>query len=292
MQNTTPHRGVAALACAAVLVCWASGCAYYKQADGEKLANEVYGLNTQIQALKRQVEESQKDLQRQDKQLAQMTETLNSLNTTARRNDADFGAQLDEALQEVARMKGLVEPFRERLDNMESKVNKVGEEIDVRVHGLEEKSKIELAKAEDKMKAEEEAARRARLLANPSALMDEVVRLVNGQHPADARKLLREFSVKAASDPSLGKQADVAQYFLAETYFLEANYQAAATEFNTVRKNFPKSAKVPDALVRMGECFEKLNLPSDAKIFYKSVLEKHPKSEAAKRAKEHLAALK
>jgi TolA-binding protein len=49
---------------------------------------------------------------------------------------------------------------------------------------------------------------------------------------------------------------------------------------------------VPEALFKMGQCFESLSLPDDAKLFYKTVVEKHAKSDAAKKARERLAALK
>ena len=47
-----------------------------------------------------------------------------------------------------------------------------------------------------------------------------------------------------------------------------------------------------DALYKLGQCFEKLKLPDDAKLFYKEVREKYPKSSVAKDAKARLDALK
>jgi TolA-binding protein len=261
-------------------------CSHYSQKDGEKLANDVYALSTQVQALQRSMNEAQKEQDKQAKQLSQISEQIASFSSTALKNGADLGSQLDNALQEVARMKGLLEPMRDRLDTVESKVNKVGEEIDVRVKDLE-------AKTNDKARAAVDSAERERLMSNPSALFDKVVKLLNDQKPADARKLLREFSVRAQNDKGgLGKQADTAQYLLAESYFLESNYQAAATEYNAVRKQWPKSPKIPESLLRLGQCFEKLNLPNDAKLFYKVLVTDHPKSEPARKAKELLKNLK
>jgi tetratricopeptide (TPR) repeat protein len=139
-----------------------------------------------------------------------------------------------------------------------------------------------------------EALRRERLFTDPAALTAEVVKLMNDRKIAEARKLIREAVQRADAGQSdkLKKEQDSLQFLIAETYYLEGNYQLAATEYNLVRKNFPKSAKVPEALFKMGQCFESLSLPDDAKLFYKTVVEKHAKSDAAKKARERLAALK
>jgi len=59
-----------------------------------------------------------------------------------------------------------------------------------------------------------------------------------------------------------------------------------------VRKNFPKSPKVPESLYKIGLCFEKLGLAKDAKLFYEAVVQKYRRSDAAKNAKERLSKLK
>jgi TolA-binding protein len=121
--------------------------------------------------------------------------------------------------------------------------------------------------------------------AETERLSDEVLRLLNAQKRADARRLLQEFAQRAAKDERLRTDLDRFQYLLGETYFSEANYSLAATEFNKVRKDFPRSDRVPDALYKLGLCFEGLRLPDDAKLFYQTAVDKYPQSNAGRAAK-------
>lgn len=264
--------------CALIAAALLGGCAHYSQEDGERLANEVYALNTQVQALQKSLSESQKVSQTHAEQLALLAKQVQTLNTAAFKNDADFGVQLDQALQEVARLRGLVEGSKERLDAIDSQLNKVSD----------------LAEAQRKQTeaSQEEQRARERVLQSAAQVIEEATRLINSQKPADARRLLREFGQRAEGDDKKKKDLDRVQFLLAETYFVEGSYQLAATEYNAVRKNFPKSSYVPEALFKMGLCFEKLKLPEDAKLFYKTVVDKHAKSDAAKRARERLKDLK
>lgn len=265
-----------------------SACAHYSQEDGERLANEVYALSTQVQALQKAINENQQTVEGQTAQIADLVKQVQALNTAAFKNDADFGVQLDQTLQEVARLKGMVEGSGDRLNAIESQLNKVSDEFSL----AEEKRKTSIASEDQKRAAAEDAQRRERLLGSPTELVNAVVQLLNDQKPGEARKLLREASQRAETDGNLKKILDSIQFLIAETYFLEGNYQLAATEYNAVRKSYPKSPKVPEALYKMGQCFEKLKLNTDAKVFYDAVVKQHPRSDAAKRAKERLKVLK
>lgn len=283
-----------ALAVAAVLALSAPACAYYSQEDGERLANEVYALQTQVTAMQQAVAELQAQEKKQRAQLAKMTEEVGTLSKAARRNDADLGVQLDDMMQEVARMKGRVETFSERMSTLEQSATKVQEEVDLRFQGIAEKNKIDAAKSEEeKQRAIDEARQRERIIADPDQALKEAKALLSAKQPVEARKLLRELDIRYKDDKSFSKKHGAAtQYYIGETYFAESNYQQAAAVYNTVRKKHGRSKLVPDALLRLGECFEKLNLPEDAKLFYQTVKQKYRKSSAAKTATERLKALK
>jgi TolA-binding protein len=267
-----------------------TGCATYSQEDGEKLATQVYALETQLQATQKALRDTEAKLGTHDEQLADLKTKVDAMHSVAFKSAADFGVQLDGAMQELARLKGIAEGSKERLDAIESQLAKVSDEFK-----LAEDKRVTATQSEDQKKAAvEEALRRERLFTDPAALTAEVVKLMNDRKIAEARKLIREAVQRADAGQSdkLKKEQDSLQFLIAETYYLEGNYQLAATEYNLVRKNFPKSAKVPEALFKMGQCFESLSLPDDAKLFYKTVVEKHAKSDAAKKARERLAALK
>jgi len=266
-----------------------TSCAYYSQEDGERLNNEVYALQTQVTALQQamsQLQEMEKD---QSKKLTAMTEEMAELSKVARRNDADLGVQLEEMLQEVGRMKGHVETFAERVSDIEANVSKLQGDLEVRFG----QQAANLAKTEEeKKRAVEEAQKKERLFGDPPALFGEAEKMIAKGETERARKLLREFALRAEEDKRLKKHLDGAAFWIAESYLAEAAWQQSAAEFNKVRKSYPSSSLAPEAIFKMGVCFENLKLPKDAKLFYNTVVQKHPKSKAADKAKKRLKDLK
>lgn len=270
-----------------------TSCAFYSQEDGERLNNEVYALQTQVTALQQSLSQLQEQEAEQRRQLAQMVGELAGLSKAARRNDADIGVQIDEVLETVARVRGQVESFNERVSTLEAQSSKVEEELEVRFQGLAEQQKIDEARStEERKKAIDQARRRERLLGDSKAALAEVKKLLANKAPADARRLLRELILRNESARSFRKYRPEAQFLIGETYFAEKKYQQAAAEYNSVRTKHPKSPQVADALYKLGMCFEKLNLPKDAKLFYETVRKKYRRSKAGQEAKKRLDALK
>jgi tol-pal system protein YbgF len=262
-----------------------AACGFSKD-EGEKLKNETYALMTQVNAMQQALTELQK---KHDKLAADVEST----NKTSRRSDADFGVQLDEALQQVSRLKGLVETFQDRLQSNEAAVNRAQEEADARFKQLQEDQRVQQIKSqEEKQKAVEFARKKERLMGDPSALFEEAQKMIGNGDTGGARELLSLFSSKAKNDKTLKNRLPDAEYLVGETYFAEGKYQAAAAAYNNVRKDYAKSPKAPDALYRLGLCFEKLGLKDDAKLFYDAVVKQHPKSSVARDAKARRDALK
>ena len=104
--------------------------------------------------------------------------------------------------------------------------------------------------------------------------------------------MLREVMLRHGKKRSFNRQAAEAQYLIGETFFAEDNFQQAAAEYNAVRKKYPRSRWVPDALYGLGRCFENLKLPKDAQLFYETIMKKHARSSAAKKARKRLGVLR
>ncbi|MEM7677408.1 MAG: tetratricopeptide repeat protein [Myxococcota bacterium] len=267
----------------------ATSCAHYSQEDGQKLADEVYGLQNRLTALEKSVEDLQAIEEKQQKQLAVMTREVGVLSKSARRNDADLGVELDEMKELVARLRGRVEGFDERVTSVETKSSKVQEELELRFQGLDEQRKIEKAQSEaEKQKAIASARARERLITNPAKALPEAEKLIENDEPVEARRLVRELLLRNKSKRSFRKYQPWSQFLIGESYFSEGNFQQAAAEYNTVRKKHARSRYVPEALYKLGMCFEKLNLKEDAKLFYTTVIKKYSKYDVSKKAKDRL----
>lgn len=72
---------------------------------------------------------------------------------------------------------------------------------------------------------------------------------------------------------------------IAEEYFEKKDWKKAILNYQKYRDENPKGKKVPDAIYKMGVCFQELGMKDEAKTFYDEVMSKYPSSDEARRAK-------
>jgi tol-pal system protein YbgF len=99
-----------------------------------------------------------------------------------------------------------------------------------------------------------------------------------------ARAIAKRFITENPKDARVPE----AQYRVAESWQNEADYKSAAAAFQVVVDKYPDSTWAPWSMLRQGECFDALGRKEDAKLFWSDVVQKYPKSKAAKEAKSHL----
>jgi len=85
-----------------------------------------------------------------------------------------------------------------------------------------------------------------------------------------------------------GKNAEEALFLRGESQFLTKQYQAAIVDFSKISEKFPKSKRIPLAILKIAQSFEALGMADDAKGFYQEIVERFPKSSEAKKAKARL----
>jgi tol-pal system protein YbgF len=83
---------------------------------------------------------------------------------------------------------------------------------------------------------------------------------------------LREFLKRHPKDALAGN----AQYWLGETFYVRGNYQQAAVEFMAGYQTFPKNAKSPDSLFKLGLSLEKLNQNEGACTAFGRITKDYP----------------
>jgi len=108
-------------------------------------------------------------------------------------------------------------------------------------------------------------------------------RMDAGQQAA-ARAILESMLQK---DPQHARAAEI-RYRVGETWFNEGRYRQAARAFRDVTDQHANSQWAPWALLRSGECFEGMGHTDDARVFYQSILQSYPSSDAAVEAKRRL----
>ena len=83
-------------------------------------------------------------------------------------------------------------------------------------------------------------------------------------------------------------EADNAQFWIGETYYRENWYEKAILEYQKVIENFPKGNKVPAALLKQGMAFTELGDKENARLIFKELVDRFPRSTEAKIATQKL----
>lgn len=91
---------------------------------------------------------------------------------------------------------------------------------------------------------------------------------------------LAAFATFVAAHPTHA-YADNALYWRAEVFYARHDWTAAVRELETLLLRFPSGSKVPDALLRLGMCWERLGDSGRARTYFERVLAEHPLSTAA-----------
>lgn len=82
---------------------------------------------------------------------------------------------------------------------------------------------------------------------------------------------------------------DNGQYWLAESYYVTSQFERALAEFQTVVNAYPRSRKVPDALLKIGFCQYELDRWPEARVTLSRVSAEFPGSSAANLAADRIA---
>ena len=82
--------------------------------------------------------------------------------------------------------------------------------------------------------------------------------------------------------------ADNAQYWLAESHYVTKLFEQALGEFEIVIEQYPRSRKVPDALLKMGYCNYELKRWDAAREALRRVQTEYPETTAARLAGQRL----
>ncbi len=119
----------------------------------------------------------------------------------------------------------------------------------------------------------------------PEALYEKHYEMLLRRQFGEAEAGFRQFLEKHPEHSLAGS----AQYQLGETFYAQANYQEAARNFLQGYKNYPKSRRAPDSLLKLGLSLRKLDQRDQACAALSSVSTEFPRAvEAKKRAQAEL----
>lgn len=78
--------------------------------------------------------------------------------------------------------------------------------------------------------------------------------------------------------------SDNAQFWVAETYYSEKDFEGAILAYETLLKKYPNSEKAPSALLKQGLSFNEIGDKKTGKVILEQLVERYPKSKEAELA--------
>ncbi len=119
---------------------------------------------------------------------------------------------------------------------------------------------------------------------SPESLYAKALNLYRNGDIEGARSLFEKF---LSIYPSTGL-SDNALFWLGETYYVEGRYPEAIVRYQEVLTKYPRSDKVPSALLKMAFSQEKLGNATDAQVTLKRLVYSYPDTPQARIAKKEL----
>jgi len=124
---------------------------------------------------------------------------------------------------------------------------------------------------------------------SPDALYDSAFSDIREAKYDTAERKFKDFMTRYPDHALAGN----AQYWLAETYYVRADYKQAAKMFAQSYQDYPQGAKAGDSLLKLGMSLGKLGKTDDACLSYQQLLKDFPgdASPASRRAQQEMKSL-
>jgi tol-pal system protein YbgF len=180
---------------------------------------------------------------------------------------------VDQMKTEITQLTGRVEDLERALKEQNARGG--NEEIKKLEERLAQLEQHQVKLTETLGKVQESVA-----LKNPSDLFNQAKAEYDKEHYESAADTFGTY----LKIPKVAK-ADEATFLRGESYFKIKQYKKAIVEFSKFPEKYTRSNRAPEALFKIGLSFEALGMNEDAKGFYQELVEKYPKSQEAKKAR-------
>jgi len=189
------------------------------------------------------------------------------------RNQLDLVGQIEQLRQELARLRGVNETLANEVAVLQKRSREVYVEIDGRLKSLEPKA-VTLDGRAVAIDRDEQGAYDAALL------------LFRAGDFAGAIRSLQAFLARYPQSVYVA----AAHYWIGSAYYAQKDYKNAIAAQQIVVERFADSPRKPEALLNMAASQEELKQRPAARATLQRLIKEHPDSEAAKLARERLAA--
>ena len=215
----------------------------------------------------------------------------------------ELANQLDQLRSETTALRGDIEQLRHDTDGAASRQKELYVDVDKRLQSLEQAergaafapppqtpSSPPASSAPPPRSAPATAAAGGAVAAAPKPGVSDkqayqtAFDLLQARKYDEAAKAFTQFLSGYASSPL----ADNAQYWLAQSHYVQRQFNVALPEFQKVLDKYPQSSKLPDALLKVGYCQSELGNKSAARTALQQVMRQFPDTTAARLATQQL----
>ena len=193
----------------------------------------------------------------------------------------DLLRQVEMQQAELKQMQDQLEVQTHELDKLKARQRDLVNDLDRRVQQLERRGSNA---AEAPRAPAPERAPPATVGATEQQDYDTAFALLKQGQYERAIKAFREFVARYPN----GSLADNAQYWVAEGNYVLHEFKAALSEFTKLTQLYPDSAKMPDALLKIGYIQQELGEREKARRALQELTRRYPNSNAAKIAEKRL----
>jgi tol-pal system protein YbgF len=208
-----------------------------------------------------------------------------------------LSTEVDRLRSEAAALRGELETLRFETENSDSRQRELYVDVDRRLQSLETSPRAfapapaapaESASPSFGSPSEAPPPAVARPAGSDQQNYQAAFDLISARRYPEAGAAFETFLRQFPTSPL----ADNAQYWLAETYYVRSQFEEALPQFRKVIEQYPQSAKLPDALLKVGYCQIELGDSSAARSSLQEVMRQFPDTTAARLASQRLGQLR
>lgn len=228
-------------------------------------ADEVSQLKQQVQALQQSLRSMQQ---------ATLEKGIQS---------AEGAAHVEGVRREFQSLQGSFDAVQFKLQNLQDSLSRYQQDTDSRLRAIEERLDI-LHKQGGGAKVGFMEPAAAANAASEATLYQKGLSLVRDGNYPQAAASFREYLQKYPKSSFSGN----AQYWLAECYYAQRDYQRAIKEYQNTISVYPKLDKIASAKLKQALAFSDLGMNNEATLFLQKLVKDHPGTPEAQKAQDRL----
>jgi tol-pal system protein YbgF len=195
----------------------------------------------------------------------------------------DSTAEMELIQAQIKSIEDQVKDTKDKLLAVENQIRQMKEPTQKQLEGTAKKR----GEPENKPQQEEQPAKPA-APADKTAKYKAAYNSFKAKKYKEARQMFEAFLKEYPND----ELSDNAQFWIAETYYWDKDYEGAILAYELLFKKYPKSPKIPSGLLKQGLSFIEIGDNKTGKIILEQLIERYPGSNEARIAKKNIEDIK